>query len=59
VATLERIAKLNPQVDTKIVEESLAFVEFARSIGLRGRSYDILRSSESHLGGKSPVLSKL
>jgi hypothetical protein len=58
-ATLRRIARLNPQVDKKIVEESLAFVEFARSIGLKGHSYNILRSSESYLKGKSPLLFKL
>jgi len=58
-ATLQRIAKLNPQIDKKIVEESLALVDFARSLGFSGRSYNILRSSESHLGGKSPFLSKL
>jgi len=42
-----------------MVEESLAFVEFARSIGLKGRGYDILRSSESRLKMKSPILSEL
>ena len=58
-ATLRRIAKSNPRVDKKMVEESLAFVEFARSIGLKGRGYDILRSSESRLKMKSPILSEL
>jgi hypothetical protein len=57
--TLRRIAKTNPQVDKKMVEESLAFVEFARSIGLKGRGYDLLRSSESRLKAKSPILSEL
>jgi hypothetical protein len=58
-ATLQRIAKSNPQVDKKMVEESIAFVEFARSIGLKSRGYDILRSSESRLKVKSPILSEL
>jgi hypothetical protein len=57
--TLRRIAKMNPQVDKKMVEESIAFVEFARSIGFKGRSYDLLRSSESRLKAKSPILSEL
>jgi hypothetical protein len=57
--TLRRIARSNPHVDKKMVEESLAFVEFARSIGLKGRGYDILRSSESRLKVKSPILSEL
>lgn len=56
---LRRLAKQNPQVDKKIVEESLAFVEFARSIGIKGRGYDILRSSESRLKVQSPILSEL
>lgn len=58
-ATLRRIVKSNPQVDKKVVEDSLAFVEYARSIGLKGRGYDILRSSESRLKVKSPILSEL
>jgi len=57
--TLRRITKLNPQVDKKVVEESLAFVDFARSIGIKGRGYDILRSSESRLKVKAPILSEL
>jgi hypothetical protein len=56
---LQRIAKLNPQVDKKIVEESLAFVDFTRDIGLKGRGYNLLRSSESKLEIKYPILSKL
>jgi hypothetical protein len=44
-AALHRIAKLNPQVDQKTVEESLALVDFIRSIGFKGRTYDILGSS--------------
>jgi hypothetical protein len=47
--TLRRIAKANPQVDEKMAEEAIAFVEFARSIGFKGRGYDLLRSSESRL----------
>lgn len=58
-AILRRIEKQNPQVDKKVVEESLAFVDFARSIGLKGRGYDILRSSESRLKAKAPILAEL
>jgi hypothetical protein len=58
-AALHRIAKLNPQVDQKTVEESLALVDFIRSIGFKGRTYDILGSSESRLTVKPPILSRL
>ena len=58
-AALHRIAKLNPQVDKKIVEESLALIDFIRGIGFKGRTYDILGSSESRLTVKPPILSKL
>jgi hypothetical protein len=57
--TLQRIAKLNPQVDKKLVEESLALVASVRDMGFKGRGYDILGSSESRLRVKPPVLSKL
>lgn len=57
--TLQRIAKLNSQVDKKLVEESLALVDFVRGIGFKGRSYDIIGSSESQLRLKPPVLFKL
>ena len=56
---MQRIAKMNPQVDKKIVEESLAFVDFARGIGFKARGYNILRSSESHLKIGAPILFKL
>ncbi len=58
-STLQRIAKQNPKVDKKIVEESLALVEFVRSIGFKGRGYDLIGSSESRLKVKTPILSKL
>ena len=58
-ATLRRIARSNPQVNTQLVEESIAFVTFARAMGLKGRGYNILRSSESHLKMKSPILARL
>ena len=58
--TLHRIAELNPQVDKKVVEESLALVASVRRMGFKGRGYDILESSESRLKAKPlPVLSKL
>jgi hypothetical protein len=58
-AALHRIAKLNPQVDRKMVEDSLALVEYVRDMGFKGRTYDLLGSSESHLTVKPPILSKL
>ena len=57
--TLQRIAKLNPRVDKKLVEESLALVDFVRGMGFRGRGYDIIESSESQLRLSPPVLFKL
>lgn len=58
-AALHRIAKLNPQVDKKMVEESLALIQSVRDMGFMGRTYDLLGSSESHLTVKPPILSKL
>jgi len=56
--TLQRIAKSNPQIDKKLVEESMALVEFMRKMGLEGRGYNILGTSESRLKLKPPVLFK-
>ena len=53
---LRRIVKTNRQVDPKMVGESLAIVDFVRRMGIKGRGYDILGSSESRLKVKGPVL---
>jgi hypothetical protein len=42
-----------------MVEDSLALVEYVRDMGFKGRTYDLLGSSESHLTVKPPILSKL
>ena len=56
---LQRIAKLNPQVDKKMVEESIVLIDAVRAMGFKGRGYDILGSSESRLKVKAPILFKL
>jgi hypothetical protein len=56
---LRRIAKDNPRVDAKLVEESIELVDLIRSLGFKGRGYNILGSSESRLEVKPPDLSKL
>jgi len=57
--TLQRIAKTNPQVNKKLIEESLAIVDSVRQLGFRGRNYEIIGSFESRLRVKAPVLCKL
>jgi hypothetical protein len=59
IGTLRRIAKNNPRVDAKVVEESIELIDFVRGLGFKGRGYNILGSSESSLQVKPPVLSKL
>ena len=55
---LQRIAELNPKVDKKLVEESIALVDFVRGMGFKGRGYDIIGSSESRLRIKPPIVCK-
>lgn len=59
VTALQRIAKTNPQVDKKMVEESLMLIDSVRKMGFKGRNYEILESSESRLRVGLPVLCKL
>lgn len=53
---LRRIVKSNPQVDARIVSESIDLVSYLRSIGFRGSGFNILRSFESNLKLKPPIL---
>ena len=56
---LQRISRLNPKVDKKLVEESLALIASLRDMGFKKRGYNILDSSESRLKVKTQILSKL
>ena len=58
IAKLRQLAKTNPQVDSKVVEQSIELVDFVRRLGFKGRGYNILGSSESSIKVKPPVLSK-
>jgi hypothetical protein len=53
---LRRIVKSNPQVDARIVSESINLVSYLRSIGFKSSGFNILRSSESNLKLKPPIL---
>jgi hypothetical protein len=59
IVTLRRIAKNNPRVDAKAVEESMELIDLLRGLGFKGRGYNILESSESTIKVKPTVLSKL
>jgi hypothetical protein len=58
-AQLRKIAKSNPEVDARIVSESISLVSYLRSIGLKGSGFNILRSSESNLKLKPPILHEI
>jgi hypothetical protein len=53
---LRRIVKSNPQVDARIVSESINLVSYLRSIGFKGNGFNILQSSESSVKLKPPIL---
>ena len=53
------IAKKNPQVDQKIVGESLDLITYLRKVGIKARGFNLLRSSESRLKVKGPVVHHL
>jgi hypothetical protein len=53
------IAKRNPQVDEKIVGESLELITYLRKVGIKARGFNLLRSSESRLKVKGPVVHQL
>lgn len=53
------IAKRNPQVDQKIVGESLDLISYLRKVGIKARGFNLLRSSESRLKVKGPVVHQL
>jgi len=53
------IAKQNPQVDEKIVGESLDLISYLRTVGIGARGFNLLRSSESRLKVKGPVVHHL
>jgi hypothetical protein len=58
-ALLEPIAKTNPEVDQKIVGDSLEIIDYLRKVGIKARGFNILRSSESRLKIKGPVVHHL
>ncbi len=53
------IAKKNPHVDQKVVAESLELIGYLRNIGVKTRGFNILRSSESRLKIKGPVVHQI
>ena len=54
--SLRAIAKTNPQVNEKIVTESLELIGYLRKVGIKARGYNLLRSSESRLKVKGPAV---
>ena len=52
---MRKIAKANPNVDERVVAESMDFVDFVRRIGGK-HTFGILPSSESTLKLKPPTL---
>lgn len=56
---VREIAKKNPQVNEKIVGESLELVSYLRKVGIKARGFNLLRSSESRLKVKGPVVHQL
>ncbi len=53
------IAKRNSQVDQKVVGDSLEIIDYLRRSGVKARGFNILRSSESRLPIKSPIVHSL
>jgi len=53
------IVKSNAQVDRKVVEDSLEIINYLRKVGIKARGFNILRSSESRLKIKDPVVHRL
>jgi hypothetical protein len=56
---LKRVLKDNPQVDEQIVVDSLEIISGLRRVGIKARGFNILRSSESRLKVKNPVVHHL
>ena len=53
------IAKRNPHVDEKIVGDSLELITYFRKLGIKARGFNLLKSSESRLKVKGPVVHQL
>lgn len=58
-ARVQTIAKGNAQVNQKIVEDSLEIIDYLRKVGIKARGFNILRSSESRLKIKDPIVHHL
>jgi len=58
-ALIQPIANTNPGVDQKIVGDSLEIINYLRKVGIKARGFNILRSSESRLKLKGPVVHHL
>jgi hypothetical protein len=58
-ALVQPIEKANPKVDQKIVSDSLEIIDYLRKVGIKARGFNILRSSESRLKVKEPVVHHL
>jgi len=50
------IARGNSKVDQKVVADSLEIIDYLRKVGVKARGFNILRSSESRLKIKDPVV---
>ncbi len=53
------IAKSNSQVNQKVVGDSLEIIDYLRKVGIKARGFNILRSSESRLKIKGPMVHHL
>jgi hypothetical protein len=56
---LKKVLKNNPQVDEQIVADSLEIISNLRRVGIKARGFNILRSSESRLKVKNPLVHHL
>ena len=58
-ARVAEIAKSNPNVDEKVVAESVELISYLRKIGIKPRGFNLLRSSESRLKMRPQTVYKL
>jgi len=55
--SVKELAKNNPQVNEKLVADSLLLIDNLRKNGIKPRGFNILRISESRLKIRNPVYS--
>lgn len=56
---IKAIAKNNPQVDEKVVLDSIELITYLRRMGIQPKGFNLLPSSESRLKFRPPAVHKL